>query len=119
MNLYWCETPDHDEDWFMVAPSAREACRLHEGHEGYARGDAYATLACHIPKHLTPEIGWPDHELLKALGAVFLSDQTPRIVRIGKTIYREGGMDGVLNRLQDDLHEAVGEGRPHGTTKLM
>src|SRR5262249_20853392 len=105
MNLYWCETSDHDEDWFSVTPSVREACRSHEGEEGYALGDAHATLVCRMPKQLTARAGWPDHALLKALGAVFLSDQTPRIVQFGKRIYREGGMDGVLNRLADDLHE--------------
>jgi len=117
--LYWCETDDHDEDWFLVAPSARKACRIHEDQEGYGRGDARATVVCRIPKHLTTTVGWPDHALLKALGAVFLSEQTPRIVKISGKIYQEGGMDGVLNRLTDDVHEALGEGRPHGTTKLM
>jgi hypothetical protein len=34
-NLYWVETDDHGEDWF-IARSARGACRLHEDDEGYA-----------------------------------------------------------------------------------
>src|SRR5262245_21165034 len=110
MNLYWCETVDHEEDWFLVASSAREACRLHEDAEGYARGDTQATLVCHVPQNLASSPGWPDHDLLCALGAVFLSDTTPRIVQLGQSVYREGGMDAVLDRLTDDQNEAVGKG---------
>ncbi len=54
MNFYWCETADHNEDWFMVASSAQEACRLHEGAEGYNRGDAQATLVCPNSKTSCP-----------------------------------------------------------------
>jgi hypothetical protein len=85
VNLYWCETADHDEDWFIVAPSAKVAKCIHEDAEGYDRGVARVTLVCRIPKGLglTPSPGWPDHDLLRTLGAVFLSEQTPRIVQIG------------------------------------
>ena len=82
MNLYWCETMDHDEDWFIVAPSAKEARRLHEDAEGYGRGDAQATLVARIPKALNPSAGHPTHELLRSLGAVFISEETPRAVRL-------------------------------------
>lgn len=119
MNLYWCETADHEEDWFMVASSAREACRLHEAAEGYGRGEVRATLVYRIPKRLTPHAGWPDHDLLRALGAVLLSETTPRVVQIGRTVYQEGGMDAVIDRLSDDQSEAAGQGRPNKTTRLM
>ncbi len=49
MNLYWCETFDHDEDWFIVAASAIEACRMHETVEGYEKGEAHATFIKRIP----------------------------------------------------------------------
>lgn len=119
MNLYWCETSDHNEDWFMVASSAQEACRLHEGAEGYNRGDARATLVCPIPKHLAPSKGWPDHDFLRALDAVFLSETTPRVVQIGSVVYQEGGMDAVIDRLSDDQSEAAGKGRPNKTIRLQ
>ena len=119
MNLYWCETEDHDEDWFMVAPSARVARCMHEDSEGYDRGDATATLVLRIPQALHAHTGYPDHELLKAVGAVFISKEIPRIVRIGAGVYQEGGMDAVISRVEDDISEATGRGRPHGTTKLM
>jgi hypothetical protein len=119
MNLYWCETADHNEDWFIVASSVQEACRLHEDAEGYDSGDARAILVRRIPKHLTPSKGWPDHDLLRVLGAVFLSETTPRVVQIGQTAYEEGGMDAVIDRLSDDQAEAAGKGRSNKTTRLQ
>ena len=119
MNLYWCKTMDHDEDWFIVAPSAKEARRLHEDAEGYGRGTAQATLVVRIPKALNPLVGHPTHELLCSLGAVFISDETPRAVQIGSTMYQEGGMDAVIDRLSDDQSEALGYGRPNRTSRLM
>src|SRR5713101_2221787 len=118
MNLYWCETADHEEDWFMTASSAKEACRLHEEAEGYAPWDTRATLVCRIPRKRTPRKGWPEHDLLCELGAVFLSETTPRVVEIGATVYQEGGMDAVIDRLSDDQAEAAGKGRPNKTSKL-
>ena len=119
MNLYWCETMDHDEDWFIVASSAKEARRIHEDCEGYSRGDARATLVLRIPTPLAPSIGYPTHDLLRSLGVVFISEGTPRVVQIGQTIYQEGGMDAVVDRMNDDLAEAIGKGRPNKTTRLQ
>ena len=119
MNLYWCETMDHDEDWFIVAPSAKEARRLHEDAEGYGRGDAQATLVARIPKALNPSAGHPTHKLLRSLGALFISEETPRAVQIGSTTYQEGGMDAVIDRLSDDQSEVLGYGRPNRTSRLM
>ena len=119
MNLYWCETSDHNEDWFIVASSVQEACRLHEGAEGYNRGDARAILVRRIPKHLTPFKGWPDHDFLRALDAVFLSETTPRVVQIGSVVYQEGGMDAVIDRLSDDQSEAAGKAWPNKTIRLQ
>ncbi|MGE0827173.1 MAG: hypothetical protein AB7G75_28525 [Candidatus Binatia bacterium] len=119
MKLYWCETIDHDEDWFVVASSAKEACGIHENAEGYEKGEAQAILVCQIPPHLDPPLGWPDHDLLLALGAVFISEQTSRVVQIGEKTYPEGGIDAVIDRVSDDHSEALGQGRPNKTSRLM
>ena len=111
MNLHWCETFDHTEDWFIVASSAKEACRIFEDTGGYETGDAWASLACRIPQHTASQPDWPSHELISAIGGVFLSEDTPRVVQIGETVYEEGGLDAVINRLSDDQSEAVGQGR--------
>jgi hypothetical protein len=101
-----------------MAPSAAEACRMHEVVEGYAEGDAQATFIRRIPREAHAVPGWPDHTLLRSLGAVFLSEATPRVVQLGATVYQEGGMDAVVDRLNDDVAEGMGKGRPNKTTKL-
>ena len=44
IKLYWCTTDGHDEDWFILAESARSAKRYHEYYEGYGAGDAHSRL---------------------------------------------------------------------------
>jgi hypothetical protein len=59
-SLYWCSTPDGDEDWFVVASSAREARRFHEDAEGYDVGDARAERIVALPAELHADGGWKD-----------------------------------------------------------
>ncbi|MEO9233333.1 MAG: hypothetical protein ABI421_08375, partial [Polyangiaceae bacterium] len=79
-SLYWCTTPDGDEDWFVVAESAAVARRFHEDAEGYDRGEAHVERIASIPSELvtsegfrdekiTKRAGWPSDELLIACGA--------------------------------------------------
>jgi len=58
--LYWCTTPDGDEDWFVVADSARTACRFHEGAEDYQPGEAHAERITTLPDELLTPSGWKD-----------------------------------------------------------
>jgi hypothetical protein len=89
--LFWCTTPDHDEDWFIVATTARSASRQHEIDEGYGAGTASAELVCELPAAFaTAEKGWPSDEMLLACGAEFVKKGEGRIVRIGERIYGEG-----------------------------
>jgi hypothetical protein len=59
-SLYWCTTPDGDEDWFVVSDSAREARRFHENAEGYERGYARAERIVALPAELHADSGWRD-----------------------------------------------------------
>jgi hypothetical protein len=92
MKLYWCTTPDHDEDWFVVAAYEAEACIFHEREEGYGAGDADGDLACELPTRLQgTEVGWPSKDVLLACGAEFIGkNPEARIVRIGERVYGEG-----------------------------
>jgi hypothetical protein len=58
--LYWCTTPDGDEDWFVVASSAAEARRFHEAAEGYLRGEAEAERIRRLPANLLRARDWKD-----------------------------------------------------------
>lgn len=89
--LYWLETADHSEDWFVVARTAREARRFHEDEEGYDRGDA----VCKRVKTLGDEgrAGWPTHEELVDYGLTIVQAEQPRIVEYMGVRYSEGTLD--------------------------
>ena len=118
LNLYWCETDDHDEDWFIVARSEEEACNIHESAEGYDDGDTEASCICPIPTSLKAHAGWPDRALLEALGAEFIRTSTPRIVRLKGATYQEGVMDAVIERVSGESTREGGDGEPEGTKQL-
>ncbi len=114
--LYWCETADHDEDWFIVAPTPAEACRYHVMAEGYADGDAWAEYVALVPADAPDrKTGWPSDALLLACGAVIDRNVTPRVVRFGRRTYAEGMLESVTRSLDDDGFDALGQGRPNGT----
>jgi hypothetical protein len=118
MNLYWVETADRHEDWFVVAGSARSAARWHEKAEGYDRGDAVATFVAPVPTNLEAEEGWPSHELLEACGARFERSKTPRVVEIEGWRFVEGYLEHEIRQLLDERFEALGRGRPNETNRF-
>lgn len=113
MKLYWVETDDHAEDWFVVAASAEEAVDFHEVVEGYDVGDAWATCVCAVPAHA--KTGWPSTTLLESLGATIIRAQTPRVVDLLGRKYCEGALEYEVRQVDDALFEARGQGRPNRT----
>jgi hypothetical protein len=91
--LFWCSTPDHDEDWFVVARSARAARSYHERAEGYARGDADVELVCDLPDGFDVRgAQWPTDEMLRACGAEIMRVDGSRVVRVGDRLFGEGNI---------------------------
>jgi len=117
MKLYWVETDDRAEDWFVVARSKTGAARWHEKAEGYGRGDAVATLVLRIPTHLEAPEGWPSDQLLEGCGARFHRTETPRVVEIQGAQFVEGYLELEIRQLADDEFEAAGRGRPNETPR--
>jgi hypothetical protein len=127
MNLYWVETEDHAEDWFILAQDERQATVFHEDSEGYDSGDASALLVMAIPDGVEPdllgtdedepEVGWPSLGLLRQCGARILRDETPRIVEIAGQRFCEGLLDHQILQLTDDAFEACGDGRLNRTDR--
>jgi hypothetical protein len=117
MKLYWVETADRAEDWFVVARSARRAARWHEQAEGYASGDAVATLVLLILKGLEAREGWPTDEPLEACGARIQRSETPRVVELGGKRFVEGYLESEIRQRADDGFEALGRGRPNETKR--
>jgi hypothetical protein len=120
--LYWCTTADGEEDWFVVADSARSARRFHEGAEDYETGEAQAERVIGLPAELqTPEgwqdgprgkvyahSGWPSDELLAACGGEIAPlprsklhdrmDVVTKDVRFGDRVFRAGDIVSVRAR---------------------
>lgn len=115
--LYWCETDDHDEDWFVVARNADDAQLFHENMEGYDEDDASAELVCVLPmaeQGVSEKKGdhWPSDETLLACGAEFLPNvpqdganelrvamgSGSRVVRINGRVFGEGDIVGNVLR---------------------
>jgi hypothetical protein len=117
MNLYWVTTEDHDEDWFVIASSQKEAARLHEKMEGYDPGDATAEEILEVPETMDVEAGWPSKEILLALGAKFLLTGQARVVEIRGRKFCEGIMEETITTLNDDMFELIGRGRVNKTKK--
>lgn len=114
--LYWCETPDHDEDWFVVARTAREARRFFENYEDYDLGDAEASRICAVPEAVViTEPCWALEDVLRACGARILRAQEPRQVEIRGIRYEEGRLEAQILKAHDDAFQAAGQGRPNGT----
>jgi hypothetical protein len=117
MILYWVTTEDHDEDWFIVASSQKEAAQLHEKMAGYDPGDATAEEILEIPEKMHVETGWPSNEILSALGAKFVLTGLGRVVEIGGRKFCEGMMEETIMTLNDDMFELIGRGLVNKTKK--
>jgi|HubBroStandDraft_1064217.scaffolds.fasta_scaffold295272_1 hypothetical protein len=121
-SLYWCKTPDGDEDWFVVSNTARDASRFHEDEEGYERGDARAERIVVLPAELhasggwkdgptgriSGDAGWPSDDLIVACGGEIarqprggLRDTMGVVcmdVRFGERVFRAGDVVTNLDR---------------------
>ncbi len=119
MYLYWVTTEDHAEDWFIVATNPEEAATFHEEMEGYDPGDATAEMILELPKGLVANTGWPSDDVLQSCGANILAKGPTRIVEIGDRKFCEGLIESTIRTLDDDIFEALGEGRPNRTKRSM
>jgi hypothetical protein len=123
-SLYWCTTDDGDEDWFVVAASARDARRFHEDAEGYDHGDASAERIAPLPRELLVERGWkdgprgaihanadwPSDELLAACGGEVAERRRDALrdamavvckdVRFGGRVFRAGDVVANMERVR-------------------
>ena len=115
--LYWVETFDHDEDWFVVARSAGEAKSFFVNYEGYGYEDATARLVARFEDTRGLEVGWPEDEVLERCGGKILNAETPRVVEIGGERYCEGLLQHEILTLTDNIFEARGDGRLNKTTR--
>lgn len=119
VHLYWVETEDHGEDWFIFARNRRSAQAYHADYEGYDTGDAYAEMILH-------DVGYRDDlpvhaqlEDLERLGFKVIStgDQFIRQVEYNGRVFTEGLLESMAMEATDSLAESMGQGRPCKTTR--
>ena len=116
LKLFWVETDDHDEDWFVVATTKAEATEFFEEYEGYDPQDATAREVMVLPEGCDDSIGWASEELLQACGAKFVSSE-PRVVLLSGETFVEGALEFAIRSTSDNAFEAAGRGRPNRTPR--
>jgi hypothetical protein len=98
LKLYWCTTPDGDEDWFMIAHTAQEAAVGHAYLEGYDVTEPAAEFVMNLPEKYQAMgddvLGCPEDEVLLACGAKFLRYASPRVVEVTGRTFTEGMLEG-------------------------
>jgi hypothetical protein len=113
LKLYWVTDPRREDDWFVVARTARDARRfyLYDSGDEVSAAPAYGserilTLPMNLQKvddevfnyHDERDSGWPTNELLRLWGAVFLQEDGARVVQIGGRQFAEGMLDAAVER---------------------
>jgi len=121
IHLYWVTTPDHGEDWFILARTPQAAAKFHDDYDGYDHSAAARLVVADtrsaecgitdVPRHAQiPE--------LRKLGFEIVDlRRGQRIVRRGRELFVEGMLDLVIAELADNRLEAVGKGRPNQTKR--
>ena len=116
LKLFWVETQDHSEDWFIVAHDRFEAEMAHEVAEGYNDGDACARFIRSLPPGTEDQM-YPSFETLEACGETVVRRDDPRVVEFDGVYYTEGPLEYAINKATDDAKEARGLGRPNRTKR--
>jgi len=121
VHLYWVTVPDDpSEDWFVFATHAHLARAFFEDYEGFESREAEVRLVERDVRLNKLELAehpcWAQLSDLEALGFEILT-RTPnlRTVRKGGETFVEGYLQSEIVQTRDDLAEAAGRGRPHGT----
>lgn len=124
MNVFWVESADHCEDWFVAAPTLEEAASIFAHDMGYdlIKDQVIATHVCGIPAHLEINLsGFVDNFIITECGGEFIefydldimehvTDEVirtvageTRIVRFGKNVYMEGNALRVALQMEGKL----------------
>jgi len=113
--LYWASTPDHAEDYLVIAESTFEAKVCHALDRMYDLDEITLEFIRNIPTEIEVESGWVDYKMISKLGGTIIKLDTPMIIEFNGKIYHEGYDEYLFHKSCDDASEALGEGRPFGT----
>ena len=127
MELFWVESNDHCEDWFVNAPDGYEAEVFFADYMGYDldNDQITSTNICEFPSSVRiKDVEFTSDKEIIACGGEFiefhdedivqhvpyellemLTDET-RIVRIGKKVYMEGNVMRVVLQMEGKLNNS-------------
>ena len=124
MNVYWVESLDHCEDWFVAALDEMQAAQFFADYMGYdlLEDDVQTTLVCERPKSgNASEPHFMENHEIKSCGGEFIEfhDQDilahvsqesaqmiageTRIVRIANKVFMEGNVLRVALQLEGKI----------------
>ncbi|MCW8878375.1 MAG: hypothetical protein OQK51_15100 [Kangiellaceae bacterium] len=124
MKVFWVESIDHSEDWFVVAPDVEVAVSLFANEMGYdiIVDEVNATEVCQLAEKLYyPAPAFLDNTGVTACGGEFIDfhdqdllEHVPedflrtvagetRIVRFGNKVYMEGNVMRVALQMEGKL----------------
>jgi hypothetical protein len=75
MNIYWLDSLDHGEDWFVAANNMREAMAFFADDMGYdlVEDEVRATEVCAVPEEVTiAQAQFLDEDQITACGGKFI-----------------------------------------------
>lgn len=96
MKLFWLETADHCNDWFIIAPQKQDAVQWFADAEGYAEYEVAASWVCDLPQGGDFATGWPHQRMFDVLNAHIEIEEGARVVRIAGKTYKEGIEDSII-----------------------
>jgi len=122
--LYWVETYDHDEDWFIIAQSSYHAKKFHNEFEGYGLEGfnlnceclmIRAIPICNVPSEIFVKLSAEEDknifsnkyvfhaqtDFLEELGAKIISEKEPRIVEFDGMQFKEGDLQFKINHINN------------------
>ena len=126
MKVFWVESADHSEDWFIVAQDIEVAVNLFASEMGYDifKDEIIATEICPLDKSLDyPHADFLDNDGVIACGGEFLDFHDEdlleffdedfvkkvagetRIVRFGDRVYMEGNIMRVALQMEGKLRK--------------
>ena len=103
MKLYFVEDLYDEENWFVFAEDFIKAEEFFIEEEGFDESEqVWGMWVMNCPDHFSidePIPCWAQIDHLKALGFEIIRPDTPRIVKIHETYYREGSQQAHIDYL--------------------
>lgn len=107
-NLYWCSTPDHSQDWFVIAEGESGARAYFARESRIAIGAVRLHLVGRLPDAAraptSPRYATERH--LESCGARILTRHPWYIVDLNGLLFEEGGIINALRALCDPSRPA-------------